>query len=180
MLLHTTRPQQTALPARTLARPAQRALFAVCNEFGPNPGVLKAATPLPPRGFCPHAAGMAVDLGAGLCCTELGRLRRACLKHFDHVLPPYLTPGWVHAECRPAAPCICPHGLPRLAEGDEGPPVHMLQAALCRAGFATLVCGRFGQDTARALRRFCLSRGIGSPPFAGFRVWQALLGPRES
>jgi peptidoglycan hydrolase-like protein with peptidoglycan-binding domain len=73
---------------------------------------------------------------------------------------------WRVAACLLAAACLAPapahaaFGDEPLAPGDAGHDVRVLQSWLSLQGFATVVDGRFGPRTARALRAFERREGI--------------------
>jgi putative chitinase len=66
---------------------------------------------------------------------------------------------------------------PVIKRGDSGNAVRDLQSSLLQLGFATLVDGDFGKNTADAVMEFQQSRGIKADGVVGPLTWAALRRP---
>lgn len=147
---------------------------ALMAQFGP---LAVDASFRPPRqGQSAHFAGLALDMGRGLAPARREALRRACRQRglFTYVEAAYTAPCWIHAELSIAPACTPGRGYPFLAPGAAGPHVFLLQELLLQRGFPCLLCGRFTQDTALALRLYQLRHGLPAHGCADGQLWDHL------
>ena len=64
---------------------------------------------------------------------------------------------------------------PELHQGDSGTAVQVLQALLNDRGYATIIDGDYGEQTAAAVRAFQSDRGLTVDGYVGSESWPALL-----
>ena len=64
---------------------------------------------------------------------------------------------------------------PELHQGDSGGAVQVLQALLNDRGYATIIDGDYGEQTAAAVRAFQSDRGLTVDGYVGSESWPALL-----
>lgn len=88
----------------------------------------------------------------------------------------------VEPEPEPSVPKPPKHSLlalrlrRRITQGDHGPVVSQVQAALLAQGFDLKVTGAFGIQTARAVRQFQARVGIRPTGEVNRRTWEAIMG----
>ena len=125
-----------------------------------------------------HYAGVAFDVGQNLTSAQRRRLRdlASSLGVWRYVEPGSMTPTWIHFDRRYGTPaCGRSSGYPTLREGSVGAYVLILQDALNALGFSTRTLdGRFGANTASALRSFQKRYGLSADGVAGCATWRAL------
>lgn len=102
----------------------------------------------------------------------------------EGTVPDEVTPDPEAAEDapEPSAPRPPKHSLlalrlrRRITQGDHGPVVSQVQAALLAQGFDLKVTGAFGIQTARAVRQFQARVGIRPTGEVNRRTWEAIMG----
>jgi hypothetical protein len=92
----------------------------------------------------------------------------------------------VEPEPEPSVPKPPKHSLlalrlrRRITQGDHGPVVSQVQAALVAQGFDLKVTGAFGIQTARAVRQFQAGHGIRPTGEVNRQTWEAIMGVEVS
>ena len=126
-----------------------------------------------------HYAGVAFDCAQNLSSAERAQLRAIAerISLITYVEPAYLTPTWVHFDCRTLPPACPTGGYPVQRRGSQGVYVCILQDALNIATGARLVIdGVFGLRTEDALLFFQATRGLTADGVVGCATWRTLTG----